>query len=82
MPDNVFLPFRLVAQFADGSRRYFDGITEDMARAAMEAAQASHGDIAWYDGVTDANYENGRYIGTIAPPPEIAIIDINEQEDL
>lgn len=72
----VFLPYRLVAAFADGSRRLFDGLTEDQAKAAMEAAQAQHGDITWYDGVTDDHYEHGRYYGTLPPEPEITIIDI------
>lgn len=74
----VFLPFRLVAAFSDGARLLFDGLTEDCAKAAMEAAQGQHGDITWYDGVTDQHYENGRYIGTLPTPPEITIIDLTD----
>ena len=59
-----FAPWRLVAAFADGSRLTFDGLTEEQAQEAMEAAQKEHGDIGWYDGVTDVNYENGRYYKT------------------
>ena len=56
----VYPPYRLVAQFADGVRLLFDGLTEAQAQQSMEAAQAQHGDIAWYDGVTDLHYENGK----------------------
>lgn len=78
--DSVFLPFRLVASFSDGSRLLFDGLTESAARAAMEAAQTAHGEITWYDAVTDLNYDHGRYYKTMPDPPEIAIIDLTEGE--
>ena len=75
-----YFPFRLVAAFSDGSRLYFDGLTEAAARAGMEAAQAVHGDITWYDGVTDASYDHGRYYATIPDPPQIAVIDLTGKE--
>ena len=56
-----FAPWRLVAAFADGSRLLFDGLTEDQAREAMEAAQEQHGDIGYWNRVTDQNYEDGSY---------------------
>ena len=59
----IFPAFRLVAQFADGQRLTFDGLTEQQARQSMEAAQAQHGDITWFDGVTPQ-------------PPEITMIDL------
>lgn len=74
----VYPPYRLVAQFADGARLLFDGLTEAQAQQSMEAAQAQHGDIAWYDGVTDLHYENGKYYKLIPPPPEVALIDLTE----
>lgn len=70
----TFFPFRLAASFADGSRLLFDGLTESAARSAMEAAQATHGDITWWDAVTDENYICGRYYKTMPDPPEIIII--------
>ncbi len=45
----VYPPYRLVAQFADGARLLFDGLTEAQAQQSMEAAQTKHGDIAWYN---------------------------------
>ena len=58
---DIFPAYRLVAQFADGQRLTFDGLTEQQAQTRMEAAQALHGDICWYDGVTDQHYENGHF---------------------
>jgi hypothetical protein len=60
-----FAPWRVVAEFADDSRLTFDGFTEEQARAAMEAAQNEHGDIAWWDHVTDVNYSDGQYYKTL-----------------
>ena len=72
----IFPAFRLVAQFADGQRLTFDGLTEQQAQQSMEAAQAQHGDITWFDGVTDQHYENGRYYKLTPQPPEITMIDL------
>lgn len=74
----IFLPYRLVAAFSDGARLHFDGITEEQAREVMEAAQDVHGDITWWDGVTDEHYENGKYYKLIPPPPEITCIDLTD----
>lgn len=72
----IFPAFRLVAQFADGQRLTFDGLTEQHAQQSMEAAQAQHGDITWFDGVTDQHYENGHYYKLTPQPPEITMIDL------
>ena len=32
-------------------------------------AQVEHGDITWFDGVTDEHYENGRFYAAFPPPP-------------
>ena len=77
-PGQVFLACRLVASFADGSRLLFDGADEDQARQLMEAAQSQHGDITWWDGVTDQNYEHGHYYASVPRPPEITVIDLGE----
>ena len=74
----IFPAFRLVAQFADGQRLLFDGFTEEQAQQRMEAAAAQHGDITWYDGVTDLHYENGKYHALAPQPTEITLIDLTE----
>lgn len=70
-----FAPWRLVAAFADGSRLTFDGLTEEQAKDAMEAAQEEHGDIGYWNRVTDQNYEDGRYYKLIPEPPAVHIVD-------
>ena len=64
-------PYRLVVEFADGLRKTFDGMTEADAAARMEAAQVEHGDIVWYDGVTDEHYESGVLFRMTPDPPFI-----------
>lgn len=74
----IFPAWRLVAHFSDDQRLYFDGFTEQQARQRMETAQTEHGDIVWFDGVTDLHYENGRHWKSSPQPPTITIIDIEE----
>lgn len=74
----VYPPYRLVAEFMDGSRLLFDGLTEQQAMDALEAAQAQHGDIYWYDGVTDQHYERGVYYALLPRPPVIDMFDFTE----
>lgn len=69
---------RLVAEFADGTRETFDGASEATARARMEAAQAVHGDIVWYDGVTDTLYDHGLFHAARPATPKITVIDLSE----
>ena len=79
----VFAPYRCVAAFADGSRQTFDGLTRNQARTNMEAAMEQHGDIGWWDWVTDENYWHGEYYKLVPPPPHLPfpLIDITDAED-
>lgn len=79
----VYPPYRCAAAFADGSRLTFDGLTRDQARAAMEAAMEQHGDIGWWDWVTDENYRKGEYYKLIPPPPRLPfpLLDVSDAED-
>lgn len=72
-----FAPWRVVAEFADDSRLTFDGFTEEQARAAMEAATEEHGDISWWDHVTDVNYTDGQYYKTLHQPPTVHVVDFS-----
>lgn len=72
--DSVFLPFRFVAQFADDSRLLFNGFTEEECWHKICDAQKQHGDVSWYDGVTDLHYEHGRYYATVPQPLSLSII--------
>ncbi len=80
MDDNeiaFFAPWRLVAEFSDGARLTFDGLTETQAYDAMVAVCDEHGDLGWYDGVTDVNYEKGQYYKTLPRPPCVDIVDFS-----
>lgn len=79
--DTIHLPYRLAAAFADGTCTHFDALDESHARAAMEAAQARHGDITWYDAVTDEFYDHGYYYASRPAAPEIALFDFTDKED-
>ena len=68
----------LVAQFSDGSRQLFYGSTEEQAVKAMDAAQAQCGEITYWDGVTDLDYEKGVSRDLLQEPPTIPIIDLTE----
>lgn len=70
-----FAPWRIVGAFSDGSRLTFDGLTEQQAVGAMSAAQTQHGDIVWWDRVTDANYEDGQYYKALPQPPVVTVVD-------
>ena len=72
-----FAPWRVVAEFAADSRLTFDGFTEEQARAAMEAATEEHGDISWWDHVTDVNYTDGQYYKTLHQPPTVHVVDFS-----
>ena len=71
-----FAPWRVVAEFADDSRLTFDGFTEEQARAAMEAAQNEHGNIAWWNHVTDVNYSDGQYYQLLPDQPTLHVVDL------
>ncbi|MCM1296365.1 MAG: hypothetical protein NC311_12570 [Muribaculaceae bacterium] len=76
----IFPAYCLVAQFADGARLTFGGFTEQQAMDKMEAAQAEHGDITWYDGVTDEHYESGLFHAAVPDPPHFPfpIVDLTD----
>ena len=76
----VFSPYRCAAAFADGSRLTFDGLTREQARSTMEAAMEQHGDIGWWNWVTDENYRNGEYYKLIPPPPLLPfpVLDLSD----
>lgn len=75
MDFEVFAPWRVVAAFGDGSRLTFDGLSLEQAKDAMDAAQDEHGDIAWWDHVTDTNYVDGQYYKTLPDAPHINVVD-------
>lgn len=61
------LPSRGPVRSTASAWHTFDGLTEQQAQNRMEAAQALHGDICWYDGVTDQHYEKRPFLQAHAP---------------
>lgn len=57
----------LVASYADGTRQLFYGDTDEEAQEKLEAAMSEHGQITWYDDVTDLNYQRGKYYKLCEP---------------
>lgn len=78
---HAFAPFRLVAEFDDGARLLFDGLTEQQAYDRIVAATSAHGDVVWYDGVTDQHYEHGKYHALVPDPGlHVARVDLTEYD--
>ena len=46
-------------------------------KAAKEAATEEHGDISWWDHVTDVNYTDGQYYKTLHQPPTVHVVDFS-----
>lgn len=72
----TFYPWCVVAAFSDGSRLTFGGSTEEQARSAMEAASNEHGEISWWDHVTDTNYVDGQYYQLLPDLPTLHVVDL------
>ena len=43
----------------------------------MEAAQTEHGDIGYWNRVTDINYEDDQYCGALQEPPAVHVVDFS-----
>lgn len=52
--------FCYVAEFADETKQYFYGFTRRIVMRKIEGAQRKHGDIAFYDYVTDEFFIDGQ----------------------
>lgn len=72
----TFYPWCVVAAFSDGSRLTFGGSAEEQARSSMEAASNEHGEISWWDHVTDTNYVDGQYYQLLPDPPTLHVVDL------
>lgn len=71
----IFMPFCIVAAFGDGQRIRFPGIDKDHCYDLMLSACEQHGDVTWYDYVTDEFYENGVYYKLTPQPPTVNVVD-------
>lgn len=70
--DQKIWPYCLVASFSDGTRKYFYGNDENEAYNKITDDCSAHGDVTWYDGATNLEYERGKHY-TLCQPTEIII---------
>lgn len=60
---NIFEPWRMCGEYEDGFSATAGGHSEEDCMQKLIELQESHGDLTWYSGYRDEDYENGEYIG-------------------
>ena len=77
--DNIIdLKYCMIAKFSDNTIKRFPGISKDFCIAAIYEYSKTHGDICWYDRVTDEQYCAGILWSAVPDPPTLPIIDLTE----
>lgn len=78
---DIFPAYRLVAQFADGQRLTFDGLTEQQAQT--QAGRPRRRSTGIFAGTTAyrQHYENGHFYKLTPPPPTINMIDLTDYHE-
>ena len=74
----VNLKYCYIAAFADGSRLRFPGISFEDCYSRICDAVSQHGDVTWYDAVTDELYDSGILSASIPEPPVLPIVDLTD----
>lgn len=60
MENKILTPWRMYAEYEDGTGFYFPGFTEEDCMCRIANAQDRHGDCTFYTGVSDDNYYDGQ----------------------
>lgn len=60
---NIMWPWKMVATYADGEEIEVGGHSEEDCMEKLCDLEEKHGDMTWYSGVTDEDYQSGEYIG-------------------
>lgn len=55
--------FKFYAEYSGGTSRYFHGSSEEDCICQIIEAQEIFGDLEYYTGVCDEDYEAGEYVG-------------------
>lgn len=76
-----FWPEKAVAAYADGWRNVFSGVTQKSLLEQMQACIRCHGDITYWNTVTNLYYDDGAFFLCEGKPPEIAIVDLTGSPD-
>jgi hypothetical protein len=56
-------PWKMVGEYADGEQVTVGGSNEEDCMQKLIDRIEQHGELTWYSGVTDEDYQFGKYIG-------------------
>lgn len=56
-------PWKMVGRYADEEEIEVGGFSEEDCMTKLIDLQEKHGELTWYSGVTDEDYQFGEYIG-------------------
>ena len=63
MAVNILYPWKMIGRFEDNKEITVGGFDEEDCMYKLCKLQKSHGNMTWYGGFSDENYEAGEYIG-------------------
>lgn len=59
----IFYPWKIQGRYSDGFETEISGESEEDCMEKLLDLCVRHGDLEWYSGVCNENYEQGEYIG-------------------
>lgn len=59
----IFTPWKMFAEYQDGSELYFFGNSEEDCICEIASQQERHGELRMFTGVNDEDYVDGEYVG-------------------
>lgn len=63
MKIQIIWPWKMVGRYADGEELVIGAYDEAGCMTKLIELQETHGDLEWYSGYSDEDYEAGEYIG-------------------
>lgn len=59
----IYYPWKMAARYSDGEEIEVSGNSEEDCMEKLAGLEDKHGEMTWYSGVTDEDYQFGEYIG-------------------
>lgn len=59
----IYYPWKMVARYSDGEEIEVSGNSEEDCMEKLADLEDKHGEMTWYSGVSDEDYQSGEYIG-------------------
>ena len=59
----ILYPWKMVGQYEDGEEIEVGGSDESDCMCSLIDLQEKHGELVWYSGFSDEDYQAGEYIG-------------------